>query len=466
MPPAPPIRAAAANYHFHTYDYVGSAAAAAGPWALSPAQPNANFWQFYSLVQDMAGLQQVGAANGVPNIALHFVGGGIGPNNLITIALSFGSNAPNAPTVVITGGIHAREWIAPEFVYLLAEYLIIHYTTAPQNRYQRAIRDLVNSRRIYILPMLNPEGNEFTVFTAGGRLWRKNRRPLPGTAANWLALVAPGGNTNPPFANAQAPPPGNLADYRVPDYDFTNHIPPNAPPNYRQTTLANGQTGVDLNRNCGTLAWGYDNPIPTVAGPVVWIGGDPVHDVYCGPGAGSEVETGNVQQALFNAFNAGNPPGLATAIDYHSYGQYILYPSETFNNGGVGPDYSTLGQVLRHLIRSQAALDYQLGSPRQLVQYDATGTITDHAAQQYHARAFTVELDPQQVPGGGGPGFQLQENQIMTVFEKNIRGALAAIAAPAAPAGPFQAQLQRLTIGLSMLQFLTWNVYGRGNQLP
>jgi len=54
----------------------------------------------------------------------------------------------------------------------------------------------------------------------------------------------------------------------------------------------------------------------------------------------------------------------------------------------------------------------------------------------------------------------------MTVFEKNIRGALAALAAPGRPANWFTAYFQAFPMAWNMLQFMTWNVIGRGNQLP
>jgi uncharacterized protein (TIGR02145 family) len=166
------------------------------PFVMSAGQPTAGGLQFYSLVQDLNGLAAIGGVD-VPNLALtqmSLVPGGAqtsGGNE--TLMLFFGS-APgvvNAPAVVITGGIHAWESPAPEIAYLLAEYLIVNYTTAPRNRFQRTIRSLVDSRRIYIIPMLNPDGNPFSVFTAGGagRNWRKNRRTLPVTP---LRLPGPG----------------------------------------------------------------------------------------------------------------------------------------------------------------------------------------------------------------------------------------------------------------------------------
>ena len=177
MPPAP-VRPVPSAYHFHAYRYPGDAAN--GPFQPSAGLPSAGGWQFYSLVQDLNGLVAVGNANNVPNLALTAMsavpGGAQTAWGRETYMISFGRAAgvANAPAVVFTGGVHAREWIAAEFVYLLAEYLIVNYTNAPQNDYQRTIRRLVNTRRICIMPMLNPDGNRYTVFTpceagCGGR---------------------------------------------------------------------------------------------------------------------------------------------------------------------------------------------------------------------------------------------------------------------------------------------------------
>jgi hypothetical protein len=446
-----PNRTTNADYHFHAYSFAPPGA----PWTLSPAVVPRNGWQFYSMAQDLQGLLATGLGT-VPNIALTNVGGlSIGGRQ--TKALSFGSNDPNAPAVVITGGIHAREWIAVEFVYLLAEYLILHYALAPANPYQQAIKDLVDSRRIHIIPMLNPDGNMETVFGAD-RLWRKNRHVLPVTGAGWLLDVAPLGVTNLPFANAHLGPlPAANAIYDVPDYDAPNQIPPNAA-HYRTRPLANGAAGVDLNRNVPTTAWGYE----CLPNSVLRANYIPSSPSYFGPGAGSETETGNLQLALAGAAN----PQIATSIDYHAYGKLILYPTEAFDNNEIGPDYFSLGRTLQQLIRAQGAIvpDYQLGSPFALIGYNATGTVIDREARQYHGRAFTIELDPG--VHDDPPGFQLPETDIRRVFEKNIRGALAAIAAPGTPGNWFTAQLQRAAIAWAEHQFFGWNVYGRGNRLP
>src|SRR5580698_6200915 len=154
MPPAPPVRAAVGDFHYHTYTYPG--AIADGPFHLS-AGPLPVGQPFYSLVQDLNGLEAWGntPAVNIPNLAVNrihlhpgIVGGAqtLGGNATIMLSMGPAPGVVGAPAVVITGGVHAREWIAIEFVYLLAEYLVRNYTNAPQNRYQRTIRRLINSR--------------------------------------------------------------------------------------------------------------------------------------------------------------------------------------------------------------------------------------------------------------------------------------------------------------------------------
>jgi hypothetical protein len=162
-----PDRVAAGNYHFHVYDYRGSEGR--GPFQLSDGQPERSNYQFYSMVQDLFGLYAAGRDKGIPGIALSAVGGVIlplppaGQAPRRTWVLSLGD--VNAPPVVITGGIHAREWIAAEMAYLVAEYLVKNYRAAPQSTYERAIQNLILSRRIHIIPILNPRGSCYTVFS-------------------------------------------------------------------------------------------------------------------------------------------------------------------------------------------------------------------------------------------------------------------------------------------------------------
>jgi hypothetical protein len=468
MPPAPPVRPGVDPYHFHTYDFPGSVA-----FQASPANPWPWQWQYYSLVADMNGLATIGsaaaAAPPVPNLAaIPVVVGGLTTQNRQTLMLSFGNQGlvPGRPTVVITGGVHAREWIAAEVAYLIAEYLIVNYLRpVAGNPRLQSLRDLVNTRNIRIIPMLNPDGNNRTMYSwaLNARNWRKNMRPLPYWGSQWIPELVPGGLPNPPrhpFTTVQQTMTF-WTQFNVPDYNPAGGVPPGAAPgappgaapNYQPRTLSNGYTGVDINRNMDTTGWGYDPP----------PGGDwdPTGDSFFGTAPGGETEAANVAAGMAAA---AVPPGAAgnisVAIDYHSYSRVILYPSEqVFGAGGVAaiaPAYQRVGRALQALIVDAGGQGYQLGTAGGLLGYDATGTVADYAAEQHQARAFTVELDPTGVPNPGAAGFALPENQIQSVFETNIRGALAAISAPAT--APAARRVRN--------RYQLWAVHGAGNQVP
>ncbi|MEK7728390.1 MAG: M14 family metallopeptidase, partial [candidate division KSB1 bacterium] len=74
----------------------------------------------------------------------------------------------NETRVVFLGGHHAREWIAVDVPYLIAAHLLTEYGSNPQ------ITALVDNAEIWIVPMVNPDGHQYSVTSQ--RLWRKNRR--------------------------------------------------------------------------------------------------------------------------------------------------------------------------------------------------------------------------------------------------------------------------------------------------
>ncbi|MFW6160797.1 MAG: M14 family metallopeptidase [Acidobacteriota bacterium] len=97
----------------------------------------------------------------------------------------------NEARVLFLGCHHAREWISVEIPFLIAKHLVENYHSNP------AIKNLVDRAEIWFVPMVNPDGLEYSIHFY--RYWRKNRR-----------------------------------------------------------THGNGQFGVDLNRNY-SYQWGYDN---------------------------------------------------------------------------------------------------------------------------------------------------------------------------------------------------------------
>jgi len=70
--------------------------------------------------------------------------------------------------VLFIGCHHAREWISVEVPYQLGKYLVENYATNSE------VRDLVDRSVIWIIPLLNPDGLEYSIYFY--RYWRKNRR--------------------------------------------------------------------------------------------------------------------------------------------------------------------------------------------------------------------------------------------------------------------------------------------------
>jgi predicted deacylase len=79
------------------------------------------------------------------------------------------------PTLLITGGQHAREWIAVSSAMYLADQLI---SRAGEPMYAAALSQL----QIVIVPVVNPDGYAFT--WTDQRYWRKNRRDGVGVDVN------------------------------------------------------------------------------------------------------------------------------------------------------------------------------------------------------------------------------------------------------------------------------------------
>ncbi|OGD27646.1 MAG: hypothetical protein A2V57_10680 [Candidatus Aminicenantes bacterium RBG_19FT_COMBO_65_30] len=86
-------------------------------------------------------------------------------------ALKISDNASqdeNEPAVLFMGCHHAREWISVEVPFLFGKYLLENYDL------NQDVRDLVDGSEIWIVPIVNPDGLEYSIHVY--RYWRKNRR--------------------------------------------------------------------------------------------------------------------------------------------------------------------------------------------------------------------------------------------------------------------------------------------------
>lgn len=106
-----------------------------------------------------------------PDLCLRFsMGKSVEGRELWALKISDNVSADeDEPEFLFTGCHHAREWISVEVPLYAAQQLVRTYDTDPQ------ARRYVNGAEIFFVPMVNPDGHQFSVIST--RLWRKNRRP-------------------------------------------------------------------------------------------------------------------------------------------------------------------------------------------------------------------------------------------------------------------------------------------------
>jgi murein tripeptide amidase MpaA len=80
------------------------------------------------------------------------------------------TNDPSKPDILFVGCHHAAEWISVEVPLYIAANLVQRYTT------DTSTRTLIDNAEIWIVPVLNPDGFEYSRSNPINRFWRKNRR--------------------------------------------------------------------------------------------------------------------------------------------------------------------------------------------------------------------------------------------------------------------------------------------------
>lgn len=89
------------------------------------------------------------------------------PMKALTITNGYGNYSKNV--ILVDGGFHAREWISPASAIYAIEQLV-------ENFHEN--RELLEDYNWVILPVVNPDGYEYTQISADTRMWRKTRKPL------------------------------------------------------------------------------------------------------------------------------------------------------------------------------------------------------------------------------------------------------------------------------------------------
>jgi carboxypeptidase T len=126
---------------------------------------NGDYHTYQELERDLMALEE-----NYPGLArLHAIGESLEGRNIYALKISDNvSLDENEAEVLFIGCHHAREWISVEVPYLLGKYLVENYGSNPR------VRDLVDTSQIWIVPLLNPDGLEYSIYFY--RYWRKNRR--------------------------------------------------------------------------------------------------------------------------------------------------------------------------------------------------------------------------------------------------------------------------------------------------
>ena len=82
----------------------------------------------------------------------------------------------NEPEVMFDSLIHGREHLTVEMAIYMLRLLANNYGSDSR------ITNIVNTREIYIVFMVNPDGGEFDIANGRFHFWRKNRQPTPNSS--------------------------------------------------------------------------------------------------------------------------------------------------------------------------------------------------------------------------------------------------------------------------------------------
>ncbi len=239
--------------------------------------------------------------------------------------------------IVVTGCHHAREWMTVEAPLQLIHDLTDH-AQSPENQ------NRLNEAEVWVVPVANPDGYEFS--RNENNYWRKNRRPV--------------------------------------------EVDQNGKPN--------SAIGVDLNRNYWDgkdehlFVYRPDGDTPgNTRDDFSATSDNPRSDTYRGPFGGSEAEV----KALLDLEL--NHPNIKGVIDYHSYGDVILYPFG--HTTKPSPNEALYKEIGKQMQSASSGFDLQ----QSVGLYPASGT-SDDTHDVNGILNFTIEMgksfqpNPREIP--------------------------------------------------------------------
>ncbi|MGW0556757.1 M14 family zinc carboxypeptidase [Streptomyces sp. NPDC002926] len=202
------------------------------------------------------------------------------------------SSAPaeNRPILMLTGGVHAREWGSCEILNNFVSDFLRALDKKAGLRYgnmffsPEELQKVFDQIDILVFPLVNPDGRHWSMthpYDRKGVMWRKNRRPPPNLDSN----------------------------------------PPPAPECW----------GVDINRNYDFL-FDFERAFsPAAVGNVTASKNHCEFERYQGPEAFSEPETRNVRSLL------DSHPSIQWLVDVHSFSEDVLFSWGDDNTQTIDP---------------------------------------------------------------------------------------------------------------------------------
>ncbi|GMR52602.1 hypothetical protein PMAYCL1PPCAC_22797 [Pristionchus mayeri] len=273
--------------------------------------------------------------------------------NIIAIKIGTNTSRTDKKVVWIDGGIHAREWGAIHTALYFIEQLIVGY----ENR-DPMIVSWVDTLNFYIVPVLNPDGFEYTRsdVTPMKRLWRKNRAGITCSKDQWFRDRCCG--------------------------------------------------GVDLNRNFD-FHWGGSGSSD-----------DPCSEIYQGSTAFSEMESQAVRNMMFSSELSGK---VQAFITLHTYSQMWIHPFSHARKS-VPEDIAELKSVGERAVAALEGVygtKYRFGTGADIL-YPSSGGSDDWAKAKGGAKyVYLLELRPGEEVWDG---FVLDARQLIPMGKETWEG--------------------------------------------
>uniref|UniRef100_A0A915B421 Peptidase M14 carboxypeptidase A domain-containing protein n=2 Tax=Parascaris univalens TaxID=6257 RepID=A0A915B421_PARUN len=273
---------------------------------------------------------------------------------LLGLKIGYPASAINKRAVWLDGGNHAREWPAFHTAVFFIDQLVTNYGI------NESITNYINKLNIYVFPVLNPDGFEYSLTSDEGliRHWRKNRAP-----ENCTGVL------------------GNREDICC--------------------------IGVDLNRN-------FDFAFAHRSVPY----NNPCSDEFQGPYPFSEPETRAIRDFMYSSEIYGR---LDALVSLHTYGQLFIFPynHQRRNYPEDIHDLRSLAEKAVDEIRAFRGTKYELGTAADILA-PATGGAIDWIKKFTPTKyVYVVELPPRL---SSWFGFQMKPHWLLPTAQETWHG--------------------------------------------